>query len=102
MNKEQFAAKWKQIRGQIKVKWVQLTDNELDQIAGNYEMLVGKIQERYGTGRAQVERELDALLGEPVRVGSSEASSGMGVSETKHRPGSKETEHRSGSMGRKM
>lgn len=102
MNKDQLAGKWKQIRGQIKAKWGQLTDNELDLIAGNYEMLVGKIQERYGTSRAQVERELDALLGEPVTVGSSEASSRMGVSETEHRPGSKGTEHRSGSMGRKM
>jgi uncharacterized protein YjbJ (UPF0337 family) len=99
MNKDQFAGKWKQLRAQIKVKWGQLTDNELDQIAGNYEMLVGKIQEKYGTSRALVERELDALLGEPARVGSSESAPRSGVSGKEHRPGSMGTEHRAGSTG---
>ncbi len=100
MNRDQLAGKWKQLRGQIKVKWAQLTDSELDLIAGNYEMLVGKIQEKYGTSRAQAERELDALLGEPARVGSSEPSPRSGLSGTEQRSGSMGTEHRSGSMAR--
>ncbi len=62
MNTDVFTGKWKQFRGQVKAKWGQLTDDELDQIAGNYEMLVGKIQEKYGTAREQIERELDGLM----------------------------------------
>lgn len=35
---------------------------------GNYDQLVGKIQELYGQSRADVERDLDNLIrSEPVR-----------------------------------
>ncbi len=67
MNQNQFTGKWKQLRGQIRVKWGQITENELDQIAGNFDMLVGKIQERYGGAREEIEREIEALTkDEPV------------------------------------
>lgn len=63
---------WRQLRGRVKAEWGKLTDNELDQIEGNYEMLVGKIQEKYGLAREQIERRLDAFLTEePVAVGAS-------------------------------
>lgn len=62
MNKDELQGKWRQLRGHIKAKWGQLTDDELDQIAGNYDILVGKIQEKYGTTRQQIERELDSVL----------------------------------------
>jgi uncharacterized protein YjbJ (UPF0337 family) len=61
MNKDQFAGKWRQVRGAVKAKWGQLTDDELDQIQGNYDMLVGKIQEKYGRTREEIEREMDRL-----------------------------------------
>lgn len=68
MNKDELKGKWRQLRGQIKRKWGQLTDDELDQIDGNYDILVGKIQEKYGTTRQQIEHELNALRQEePVR-----------------------------------
>lgn len=68
MNRDELKAKWRQLRGHIKVKWGQLTDDELDQIDGNYEILVGKIQEKYGITRQQVEREIDSvLMEEPAR-----------------------------------
>ena len=59
MNSDQLAGKWKQMRGAIKKQWGRLTDDELDKIAGNYDMLVGKIQERYGDVRAAIERRLE-------------------------------------------
>lgn len=61
MNSNVLMGRWKQLRGRIKAKWGQLTDDELNEVEGNYEMLVGKIQEKYGTTRAQIERELDAF-----------------------------------------
>jgi len=68
MNKDEFKGKWRQLRGQIKRKWGQLTDDELDQIDGSYDILVGKIQEKYGTTRQQIEHELNTLRDqEPVR-----------------------------------
>jgi uncharacterized protein YjbJ (UPF0337 family) len=68
MNKDELKGKWRQVRGQIKLKWGQLTDDELDQIDGNYDILVGKIQEKYGTTRQQIEHEFNTLRDEePVR-----------------------------------
>jgi|GEM_PF-228021 uncharacterized protein YjbJ (UPF0337 family) len=55
----QIAGKWKQITGDIRSKWGDLTDDELMQINGEREKLVGKIQERYGKTRVEVEREVD-------------------------------------------
>ncbi|HEV8338968.1 MAG TPA: CsbD family protein [bacterium] len=64
MHKEQFTGKWRQLRGRIKTEWGKLTDDELDQIQGNYDMLVGKIVEKYGQAREQIERRLDSFLTE--------------------------------------
>jgi uncharacterized protein YjbJ (UPF0337 family) len=58
MNQDVLEGRWKQLRGLAKVKWGKLTDDEIDQTKGNYEILVGKIQEKYGTTREEIEREL--------------------------------------------
>lgn len=62
MNRDDLMGKWKQIRGEIKQQWGKLTDDELDQIEGSYDILVGKIQEKYGQSREEVERSLDEML----------------------------------------
>jgi uncharacterized protein YjbJ (UPF0337 family) len=59
MNWNQIEGKWKQYRGQVKEKWGQLTDDELDVIAGNRDKLVGKIQEKHGLNQEEAERQLD-------------------------------------------
>jgi uncharacterized protein YjbJ (UPF0337 family) len=61
MNRDELEGKWLQLRGSVKAKWGELTDNELDQIQGNYDMLIGKIQEKYGQTREQIDRQLDEL-----------------------------------------
>jgi uncharacterized protein YjbJ (UPF0337 family) len=67
MNEDVLKGKWLQLKGQIKEKWGQLTDDDLDQIAGQRDQLVGKIQERYGTAKDVANRELDELMGEEPR-----------------------------------
>jgi uncharacterized protein YjbJ (UPF0337 family) len=62
MNRDTMKGQWKQIVGDVKTKWGKLTDNELTQIDGNYDKLVGKVQERYGHQREQAERDVDAWL----------------------------------------
>jgi uncharacterized protein YjbJ (UPF0337 family) len=44
--------------GWLKEKWGKLTDDELDQMAGNRDQLVGKIQERYGIAKDEAERQV--------------------------------------------
>jgi uncharacterized protein YjbJ (UPF0337 family) len=58
INWNQIEGDWKQFKGKVKQKWGQLTDNELDEIAGNRDILVGKIQERYGIGKEEAERRV--------------------------------------------
>ena len=54
--------KWLQIKGEARTQWGKLTDDDLDQIEGNAEKMVGKLQERYGYARAEAEREVDSFL----------------------------------------
>jgi uncharacterized protein YjbJ (UPF0337 family) len=61
MNRDQLVGRWRQFRGTVKKEWGKLTDDELDQVQGDYDRLVGKIQERYGTSREAIERRLKAL-----------------------------------------
>ena len=62
MNRNILEGKWKQLRGTIREKWGELTDDELDQIAGNSERLVGLLQEKYGYTQMEAERQIDELL----------------------------------------
>ena len=50
---------WKQLKGRIKEQWGQLTDDDLDKIAGKREQLEGKPQERYGLTKAIVRQNVD-------------------------------------------
>ncbi len=68
MNADIFKGKWKQLRGDVKKWWGDLTDDDLDRIAGERDKLVGRIQERYGYAREQAEAEVDRRLNEYERV----------------------------------
>ena len=59
MNWDHIEGKWKQYAGQLKEKWGKLTDDDLDQIAGKRDQLIGIIQERYGLAKEEVEREIE-------------------------------------------
>jgi uncharacterized protein YjbJ (UPF0337 family) len=50
---------WNQLKSTIQRRWVLLTGDDLDLVAGNYDRLVAKIAERYGMTRQQAQRELD-------------------------------------------
>jgi uncharacterized protein YjbJ (UPF0337 family) len=59
MNWEQIQGQWKQLEGEIKMKWGKLTDDDLDFIAGQKEVLIGKIQERYGLKKEEALRQVE-------------------------------------------
>ena len=61
MNTTSLKGMWNQIKGEAKVQWGRLTDDDLDQVEGNAEKLMGKIQERYGYARDRAEREVNAF-----------------------------------------
>lgn len=58
MNWDRVEGKWKQLRGKAKQQWNQLTDDDLDVIAGKREELIGKLQERQGLAKEEAEKQV--------------------------------------------
>lgn len=58
MNSDQMEGKWKQMKGALKEKWGNLTDDDLKVIEGNRDQLVGKVQERYGVAREEAQKQV--------------------------------------------
>ena len=51
------SSNWKQFTGKVKEQWGDLTDDELDQIAGKRDILVGKVQAKYGIAKEEAEKQ---------------------------------------------
>lgn len=58
MNWDQIQGNWKQAVGKVKEQWGQLTDDDLDVVAGRRDQLAGKIQERYGVALHDAEKQI--------------------------------------------
>ena len=59
MNEDQVKGNWKQFKGKMKEQWGKLTDDDFDVAEGKRDQLAGKIQERYGIGKEEAEKQLD-------------------------------------------
>jgi uncharacterized protein YjbJ (UPF0337 family) len=64
MNQDIAEGKWKEMRGQVKEWWGKLTDDELEQAAGNAEQIVGLLQQKYGYTREAAEEEFNRRIKE--------------------------------------
>lgn len=53
--------KWNQIKGSVKERWGELTDDEYAESEGKIDKLAGKIEEKYGHARREVAEFLDGL-----------------------------------------
>jgi uncharacterized protein YjbJ (UPF0337 family) len=58
MNWDRIEGNWKQVVGKVKAQWGKLTDDDLDVVAGRREQLAGRIQERYGIAKDEVEKQI--------------------------------------------
>ena len=59
MNEDTLKGQWTQLKGQVREQWGKLTNDDLDQIRGRSEQLVGKIQECYGVSRDEARRQVE-------------------------------------------
>lgn len=59
MNKDIWKGKWLQLKGNVKEQWGKLTDDDLSQIDGKREALLGKLQSQYGYSKDKAEEELE-------------------------------------------
>jgi len=58
MNWDRIQGNWKQVVGNAKAQWGKLTDDDLNVVAGRREQLAGKIQERYGIAKDEVDKQI--------------------------------------------
>ena len=65
MNMDILQGRWKEVKGSIKHWWGLITDDDLNYIEGNWDKLIGKLQERYGYSRDQAEKEVNDFLSMP-------------------------------------
>jgi uncharacterized protein YjbJ (UPF0337 family) len=61
LNTQVLQGHWNEVRGQLKKRWGQLTDDDLKFASGNVDQLIGRIQQKTGEGREAIERFLDDL-----------------------------------------
>ncbi len=74
VNAQVLQGQWNQVRGELKKKWGQLTDDDLRFSNGNIDQLVGKIQQRTGEAREAIEQ----FLGEATTQGASAVAQAAG------------------------
>jgi uncharacterized protein YjbJ (UPF0337 family) len=65
MNADTLRGQWTQLKGKIREQWGKLTDDDLDEIQGRSEQLIGRLQQRYGIARDEAQRQFDAWSVEP-------------------------------------
>ncbi len=62
MAQDMLKGSWKQLKGNVKKQWGKLTDDDMMQIDGNKDILIGKLQQRYGYSKAEAEKDYNTWL----------------------------------------
>ncbi len=57
MNADILKGKWKELKGGVKKQWGKLTDDDITEIEGHEDKLLGALQKRYGYTKDQAEKE---------------------------------------------
>lgn len=62
MNLDELQGKWQQLKGSAKIKWGELTDDDLEKVEGHRDRLEGLLQERYGKTKAEAQAEVNRFF----------------------------------------
>jgi uncharacterized protein YjbJ (UPF0337 family) len=62
-NQQILEGNWNEIKGKLRLKWGQLTDDDLPQLRGDTDQIVGIIQRKTGAAREAIERYLEQVSG---------------------------------------
>lgn len=63
MNWEQIEGNWNQVKGQVKQKWGDLTNDDIEHVAGKRDQLLGTLQEKYGIAKEEAEKQVKEFEG---------------------------------------
>jgi uncharacterized protein YjbJ (UPF0337 family) len=59
MNWERVEGNWQDFQGKVLQQWSKLTNDDLNQVQGRRDALLGKLQARYGIARQDAEHQLE-------------------------------------------
>jgi len=62
VNEDIFKGKWKEIKGSVKAKWGNLTDDDVTKVEGQSEKLVGILQKKYGYSKDKAQEEYNKFM----------------------------------------
>jgi uncharacterized protein YjbJ (UPF0337 family) len=60
MDKLRFKGSWNEVKGKLKQKYADLTDDDLTYMEGQEDELLGRLQRRLGRSRDEIRRELES------------------------------------------
>ncbi len=61
MTKLNFKGSWNELKGKLKQKYAQLTDDDLAFAEGKEDELLGRLQQRLGRSKEDLRREIESL-----------------------------------------
>ena len=61
MNTLQLKGNWNEIKGKLKQKYAQLTDDDLGFAEGKEDELLGRLQQKLGKSKEDLRREIEEL-----------------------------------------
>lgn len=61
MEKQQIKGSWNEMKGKLKKKYADLTDDDLLYAEGREDELYGRLQQRLGKTKEEIKREIDTL-----------------------------------------
>lgn len=61
MNKLEMKGEWNQIKGKLKSKYGELTDNDLEFLEGKSDEMLGRIQKKTGRSKEDLKKEINTL-----------------------------------------
>lgn len=59
MTKLELKGNWNEIKGKLKQKYAQLTDDDLTFVEGKEDELYGRLQQRLGKEKEEIRREIE-------------------------------------------
>lgn len=62
MNKDVIAGKWKEIKGDLRKAWGNITDDEWEQTKGDATKMAGILQQRYGFAKEEASEKVSSFM----------------------------------------
>lgn len=62
MDSEKLEGNWQELKGRLKERWGRLTDDDMAEIDGQKDILVGKLVEKYGMSEEAASKAIEHIV----------------------------------------